>query len=193
MSRSILVLNGHPDPRPERFCAALADAYGHGASLAGHRVNRIDLGALDLPLIRSRAEFETGEPPENARRLQSAILEADHLVLVFPLWLGGVPAVTKGVLEQVFRYGFALGKPGSGEGLGRLGGRSARLIVTMGMPSAFFRLAFDAAGLTALSRGVFRLSGFNPVRRTVFGEVEGSADRRNALLRRMGRLGAAAR
>ena len=34
-ARHILVVNGHPDPAPERFCAALCDAYEEGAVEAG--------------------------------------------------------------------------------------------------------------------------------------------------------------
>jgi len=30
-----LLVNGHPDPSPERFCSALCDAYEDGARKAG--------------------------------------------------------------------------------------------------------------------------------------------------------------
>jgi len=46
MAKRILVINGHPDPRPERFCAGLADAYATAAVAAGHDVRRIALGKL---------------------------------------------------------------------------------------------------------------------------------------------------
>ena len=43
---NILVINGHPDPSPERLAAALAKAYAEGAETAGHQVRRIDIGAV---------------------------------------------------------------------------------------------------------------------------------------------------
>lgn len=44
-------------------------------------------------------------------RCQASIRQADHLVIIHPLWLGSVPALLKGFLEQVFHPGFAFGKP----------------------------------------------------------------------------------
>ena len=93
-----------------------------------------------------------------------------------PLWLGGAPALVKGFLEQVFRYGFALARPGSGKGGGLLGGRSARLIVTMGMPAPVQRLVFGAFGIRALERGIFGLAGIGPIHRTLLGGVETATD-----------------
>ena len=41
-------------------------------------------------------------------------LGVEHLVIVFPLWLGDMPAVLKGFFEQVLRPGFAIGEAGQG-------------------------------------------------------------------------------
>lgn len=191
MARKIVVINGHPDPASARFAAALADAYARGASNAGHMLRRIDVGALDFPLVRSRAEFEDDVPSPVIAGAQTAIAWADHLVIIFPLWLGGAPAVLKAFLEQVFRYGFAL-RTGNAAVGGLLKGRSARVIVTMGMPAPVFRWVFGAAGLRALERGVLWISGISPVRRSILGMVEGKPARREAWLRAMTRLGAAA-
>jgi putative NADPH-quinone reductase len=191
MARRILVINGHPDPGPERFAAALAGAYIKGASLAGHQIRRLDVGALDFPLIRSAAQFIDREPPSCIREAQEAVLWADHLVIIFPLWLGSPPAVLKAFLEQVFRYGFAVSPPGQPM-KGLLKGRSARVIVTMGMPAPAFRWAFDAAGLKSLVRGVLWLSGVSPIRSTVLGGVEAEPARRARWLRDVQDLGVGA-
>ena len=191
MVRKILVINGHPDPSPERFAAALAGAYVRGAHAAGHQIRRLDVGALDFPLIRSQAVFVGMEPPSAIREAQEAISWADHVVIIFPLWLGGAPAVLKGFLEQVFRYGFALSPPGKAM-RGLLRGRSARLVVTMGMPAIIFRALFGAFGVRSLERGLLWISGVSPIRRSVLGGVEGLASRRAKWLRDMQSLGAAA-
>ncbi|OYW93086.1 MAG: dehydrogenase, partial [Caulobacterales bacterium 32-67-6] len=79
--------------------------------------------------------------------IQSAVREADHLLLICPLWLGAPPSMLKAFLEQVFRYGLALAAPGTAKGVkGLLGGRSARVVVTMGMPGFIFRLVFFGHG-----------------------------------------------
>jgi putative NADPH-quinone reductase len=169
MGQRILVINGHPDPRPERLCAALASAYAAGAQAAGREVRRIDVGALDISFIRTAADFDAA-PGTPFAEAQQAILWADHLVIVHPLWVAGVPAMLKAFLEQVFRYGFAIPKSGGRRWpLGLLKGRSARMVVTLGMPAPIYRLVFGAFGTRAVERGVLWFSGIRPVRRTLIG------------------------
>jgi len=174
MTRKILIVNGHPDPRPERLCAALAAAYATGARLAGHTVKRIDVGAIDFPLIGSAEAFTDGEPPKVIQDAQAALLWANHVVIIHPLWLGGMPARLKGFLEQVLRYGYALSAPGE-RMKGLLKGRSVRVIVVMGMPAPIFRWVFGAHGLKALEMGILWICGLGPIRHTLIGGA-GAAD-----------------
>lgn len=186
----ILVINGHPDGDPARLCAGLATAYAEAGQVAGHKVRRIALGDLDFPLITSREAFEDQAPPDVIGAAQGDIRWADHIVLVHPIWLGSPPAKLKGFLEQVFRYGFALAKPGTPNAGGLLGGRSARIIATMGMPAAVYRAVFGAFGVRAVERGIFRLSGIHPIHHTLVGGVEGmNTGQRKRLIRKMASLG----
>ncbi|GEM_PF-6621669 len=69
---------------------------------------RIDLARLDFPLLRTQQEFETGQLPATLVPARDAIVAARHVVLVFPLWHGTMPALVKAFLEQVMRPGVAL-------------------------------------------------------------------------------------
>jgi putative NADPH-quinone reductase len=189
MTRHILVINGHPDPSPERFAAALCDAYASGARDAGFVVHRLEIGRFDLPPIRNAEDFIGGPVPEAARFAQGEISWADHIVIVHPLWLGGQPAMLKAFFEQVFRYGFAISQPGAKSLRRLLKGRSARLVVTMGMPAPVFRFVFGAFGVRGLERGLLRLSGISPIRRTLIGLVEGDAAVRRRWLKTVQELG----
>lgn len=191
MTRKILIINGHPDASPSRLCAALADAYGAGAKDGGHSVLRLDIGAMEFPLIKSADAFTAGQCPEAIASAQESISWADHLVVVYPLWLGGLPALLKGFFEQTFRYGFALSAPGQ-KMAGLLKGRSARIIVTMGMPAPVFRIVFGAHGLKALERGMFWISGLGPIRSLVLGGV-GNPTVASRALEKARRLGFAGR
>ena len=111
-TRRILIINGHPDAAPARLCAGLAEAYARGALSCGHEVRRASLGALDVPLLASQAEFDT-PPAAHIAALQADLGWANHLVLVFPLWLGGAPAKLKALLEQLMRHGFGFQTDGS--------------------------------------------------------------------------------
>ena len=89
----ILVIDAHPDPDPARFCHALADVYAESAVGAGHAVERLALSAIDIPVLSSRADWEDGEASPAIREAQAMIARAEHLVILFPLWLGDVPAL----------------------------------------------------------------------------------------------------
>jgi putative NADPH-quinone reductase len=132
--RRVTIIQGHPDPAGGHLCNALADAYADGAAAKGHAVSRIEVAKLDFPMLRSQAEFEKGSLPLSLAEARDAVLDADHIVIVFPLWLGTMPAVVKAFLEQVMRPGIAFAYQSKGFPKKFLTGRTARLVVTMGMP-----------------------------------------------------------
>jgi putative NADPH-quinone reductase len=102
-----------------------------------------------------------------------------------------MPALLKGFLEQVARPGFALGGTGAtdlGEKL--LGGRSARLVVTMGMPALVYRWYFRAHSVKALERNILGFVGIAPIDETLIGSVESIDDvKRRRWLTRLEALG----
>lgn len=168
----ILLIQGHPDPDPRRLCHSLAHAYAQGAADAGHEVRQVDVARLDFPLLRTKAEWESETTPPGLQSAQQDIAWAEHLVLFFPLWLGDMPALLKGFLEQVARPGFALGRGEGGLGAKLLKGRSARVVVTMGMPALVYRWYFRAHSVRSLERNILGFVGIAPVHETLVGEVE---------------------
>jgi putative NADPH-quinone reductase len=189
--RNILILDGHPDPADERFIHALAAAYREGAEQSGHQVQTIRVADLEFPLLRTQAEYEKGHPVEVVRRCQSAMEWATHVVILYPLWLGSMPALLKALLEQMLRPGFAF----SAAKLGRwpvkfLSYKSSRIIVTMGMPALIYRWYFRAHSLRSLQRNILRFVGFRRIRSTVIGGVGGlDAAKRSAWLDKVRALG----
>jgi len=188
MATSILIIQAHPDTSPH-LCHALADAYQAGAEGAGHTVRRIDVTRLNFGFLRSRAEWETGQPADDIQQAQEDIRWATHLVFVYPLWLGSMPALLKAFLEQVARPPL-ISLDGKGPGLR---GKSARIIVTMGMPAALYRWYFGAHSVKSFKRNILGFVGVKPIRETLLGLVEaGGAKRKQAWLKRMEVLGRAA-
>ena len=173
MGKRVTIIQGHPDPDEGHFCHAIGWTYEEGAIEGGHQVRTIDVARLDFPLIRTRQQFEKVEVPEAIRAAQDDILWANHLVICYPLWLGTLPALLKGFFEQAFRYGYALDVGDKGGRVRKLlKGRSARIIVTMGMPAAVYRYYFRAHGLKSLESGVLGLCGIAPIRSTLIGSIE---------------------
>jgi putative NADPH-quinone reductase len=171
----ITIIQGHPDSSRRHLCHALADAYADAASQAGHDVSRIEIAGIAFPMLRTKEEFNSGTPPISLKPAADAIVAADHIVLVFPLWLGTMPALAKAFLEQVMRPGvaFSYEKYGAKK---LLAGRSAHIVVTLGMPAWLYRTFYCSHGVRGLRRNVFKFVGLSPVRTTMFGMVESASE-----------------
>ena len=194
MPKTILIIQGHPDPARGHLCHTLADAYAEGAEKAGHTVLRIEVSSLDFPLMRSQQDFLHSGLPDGLAEAGAALMKAEHVAIFFPIWHGTMPAFFKGFWEQILRPGFAFSYQDRGFPAGHLTGRSARVVVTMGMPALAFRLWFLDAGLAVLRNNMLRFTGMGPVRATRLGMVEGASEaRRQGWLEKMRTLGAAAR
>lgn len=188
MQTRILILQGHPDPASGRFGRALTAAYAEGATQAGHEIRLIDLATRDFDLLRTKDDHDNGPVPAALADAQQAIAWAQHIVIVFPLWLGGMPALLKGFLEQVLRPGFAYRVDGGWKRL--LNGRSARIVVTMGMPALAYRFWFGGHGVRQLERSILGFVGIKPVATTLIGNIESMGDdKRRRWLDRMRSLG----
>jgi putative NADPH-quinone reductase len=171
--KRILLIDGHPDSRAGHFVHAISDAYCTGARGGGHEVRSLIVSELEYPLLRTNEDFRSGSPPEVIRRCQELVAWAEQIVIVFPLWLGSMPALLKGFFEQVLRPDFAFGTA-ERRGLPKklLRGRSARIIVSMGMPALFYRWYFRAHSLKSLQRNILAFCGFKPIRASIIGSVE---------------------
>lgn len=173
IAQRIVLIQGHPDGVSRHLGHALEDAYAQGAEAAGHEVRRIPIAELDFPLLRSQQAWEKGALPASLVQAQTDIAWAQHLVLFFPLWLGDMPALLKGFLEQVARPGFAF-KADANNTFRKKGltGRSARVVVTMGMPALIYRWYFRAHSVKNLERNILGFVGISPVNETLIGMVD---------------------
>ena len=191
MARRIAIIQGHPDPEGGHFCNALAVAYRDGAEAAGHHVDLIETGRMDLPYLCNKAQWDAPPTDEAVLEMQRIVGAADHLVILYPLWLGDMPAVLKSALEHLSCGGFVMAVDDSGHWQAKLKGKSARVVVTMGMPALVYRLFFLSHSLKSLERNILKFSGVKPVRTTLMGQVEGESRkaRRDGWLAQMRRLG----
>lgn len=183
----MVVIYGHP--RETSLCQSLAEAYADAAVANGHDVEWLRLHELDFDPNERGQELEPC--------LEEALLrikEADHLVIVHPVWWGSAPALLKGFLDRVFRPGFAFRQrkeDGLWEGL--LSGRTADLLVTMDTPPWIFRTLLGAPAIRALRDATFAFSGIKPTRTKSFGPVHQSTPaQRTKWLEQAARMGRSA-
>jgi putative NADPH-quinone reductase len=181
MGKHIAIIQGHPDASVRHFGHALADEYAKGAEDGDHEVRCIEVASLSFPLLRTKEDFEKGIPPDSIKQAQETIGWADHLVILYPLWLGSMPALLKAFFEQLFRPGFAFEYGESGQLPKKLlTGKSARIVVTMGMPAFVYRWIFFAHSLKSLKRNTLWFCGIGPVKASIIGSIEGMTEKQRA-------------
>lgn len=141
-NRRVLVVNGHPDPSPERFCAALCESFSEGARAGGAEVKQL-----------AAARVEQGACLADAI---ATIAWATHLTVIFPLWLGGMPSA----LDALFRQNRQKREHFLPDD------RPVHTIVTMDLPGFFHRHATNDEGGPGL-----RLAGFEKQAQDFIGSV----------------------
>jgi NAD(P)H dehydrogenase (quinone) len=173
-----LVIDGHPDANS--LCAAIArsyaDAYGDATVLAIRDLE------FDINLRFGYRERQELEP--SLERAWVQIVDADHLVVVSPVWWGSVPALLKGFFDRLLLPRRAFETRPNGTPVGLLKGRTGRLIITTDSPWWYLRLMGDTT-VKHLRRTTLRFVGIRPVRTARFGPVKGKTEaQRAAWLRR---------
>lgn len=187
--KKILIINGHPDKESYNF--ALAAAYKKGALTSGAEVKELVLRELTFnPNLafgyRKRTELEP-----DLVMAQECLKWADHLVWVYPVWWGSVPALLKGFLDRVLLPGFAFKKREGSLWWDRLFlGKSARIICTMDQPPWYYRLFNGSPSHTAMKKLTMQFIGVKFVRITAIGPIRLSKESfREKWLRKAERLG----
>lgn len=181
--KKTLVILGHPDT--ESYCGYLADRYAAGVEEAGAPLRRINLGELDFDPVLHKGYKEIQPLEPDLERAQDDILWADHLVWVYPMWWGGMPAVMKGFIDRAFlpSFSFKFKDETSYQWKGLLKGRSARLLITMDGPPLAIRLLFQDPAIGSMKGMTLGFCGVDPVRVSQFGSVKRATKARKILWR----------
>ena len=139
------------------------------------------LGEMDFdPLLH--AGYRDAQPLEpDLVAAQAAMVWAEHLVWVYPVWWGAMPALLKGFIDRVFLPGFAFRyRSGSSLWDKLLAGRSAELLVTMDSPPWYFRWVTRMPGHHQMKKAILEFCGIQPVRVHSFGPVRSASAERLA-------------
>lgn len=168
---NVLVIVGHP--RKDSFSHALSRAYAEGALKAKADVQVLELVDLCFnPHVTTMPmHLQYCEP--DIVRARASIRWADHLVFIYPVWWGTMPALMKGFLDRVLVPGFAFReRHHKFEWEKLLKGKSAHLITTMDTPRWVYRWIYKAPGHHAMVRGTLGYCGIKPVRILTFSPVK---------------------
>ncbi len=175
IGKKILIINGHPDS--ESYNCALAEAYFKGAVASGATVELMHLKDLNFNLnlqfgYRKRTELEP-----DLLMAQDKLKWADHLVWIYPVWWGSVPALMKGFLDRVLLPGYAFQKRENSVWWDKLfTTKSARIICTLDQPGWFYRLRYAAPSHHAIKGLTLQFIGVQQVNITTIGPIRLSTD-----------------
>lgn len=200
---NVLLVFAHPEPRS--FSGALRDAARAVLESEGHTVVESDLYAMDFNPVpgwhdfvdhdrqeyfgyaeqQKRAHAEDSFAPDLRAEMEK-LAACDVVLLVFPLWWYGMPAILKGWVDRVFAAGFAYGG-GRWFDRGVFCGKRGMVAVTVGGPET----AYAPDGLQGdirqilfpIHRGVLQYTGFSVVEPFVaFGASYANPDERQNIL-----------
>ena len=187
--KKILLINGHPDK--ESFNFALAEAYKIGTKKSTAEIKEINIRELTFnPNLqygyRKRTELEP-----DLLEAQELIKWANHLVWVYPVWWGSVPAIMKGFIDRVFLPGFAFQKrKGSVWWDKFLTGKTARIICTLDQPAWYYKWVYGNPSHKAMKKLTMHFVGVKKVRITTIGPIRRSTDDfRGKWLKKIEKLG----
>ncbi|MEM7298372.1 MAG: NAD(P)H-dependent oxidoreductase [Bacteroidota bacterium] len=187
--KKILIINGHPDE--ESFNAALASAYKDGVEKSGTQVRVINIRDLTFdPNLQFGYRKRTELEPDLIKS-QESLKWADHIVWVYPVWWGSVPAIMKGFLDRVLLPGFAFKKrEGSLWWDKYFTGKTARLICTLDQPAWYYRWFNGKPSHTAMKKLSLNFIGVRSVKITAIGPLRlSTAAYREKWLRKIEHLG----
>jgi putative NADPH-quinone reductase len=171
--KNILIINGHPDK--ESFCFALAESYKKGAEKSGATCKVMNLIDLKFDPILTFGYRKVSELEPDLIQAQKEILEANHLVFVYPNWWSTYPALLKGFIDRVFLPNFAFKYHKTGPFWDKLlKGKTAQLIVTTDTPSWYYWLINRKPGHNSMKIGILEFSGVKPVKINSYGPIKSS-------------------
>jgi putative NADPH-quinone reductase len=174
--KKIVIINGHPDN--ESFNHALQKAYKTGALRTGNEVEEITLSDMEFSTnlrygYRKRTDWEP-----DLLDAWDKIVQADHLVLIFPIWWGSMPALMKGFFERVFLPGFAFEyQEKSPFPKKLLKGKTSEIIVTMDTPVWYYKWILGNTGVKLLKNSILGFCGVKNKRTTYLAVMKTSDEK----------------
>ena len=151
----VFIVHAHPEPKS--FNGAMTRTAVEALIADGHDVRISDLYAMDFDPVSNRHNFTTIQNPDYYRQQAEEAHAATHdgfalelqeemdklfwceaLILQFPLWWFGLPAILKGWVDRVFASGGRIYGGGKWYDRGVFAGKRAMCSVTIGGPESMY-------------------------------------------------------
>jgi NAD(P)H dehydrogenase (quinone) len=173
---STLIIYAHPNKKS--FNHAILENVMNGLKDANRQFELIDLYTEKFdPILVIDEEHKRRDlinDPYTAD-YRNKIEEADKLILIYPIWWFGVPAILKGFFDRVFVSGFAFKYDGKlPQGL--LKNKSAWVIYTIDSPSFYINWFRKNAEWTVVRDAILKFCGIKKIKRTRLTSIKNSTN-----------------
>jgi NAD(P)H dehydrogenase (quinone) len=176
----------HAHPEAKSFNGAMTREAKAALTAAGHEVAVSDLYAMKFDPVSDRRNFLTVDDPDYFRQQaeeahaakydgfaadiaqeMDKLFWCDALILQFPLWWFGLPAMLKGWVDRVFASGGKIYGGGKWYDRGVFAGKRAMCSATIGGPASMYtgrglNGAIDSI-LFPVNHGILYFTGFTVV------------------------------
>ncbi|MBD5405490.1 NAD(P)H-dependent oxidoreductase [bacterium] len=175
---NILLVYGHPKT-PKSFNFDLKERLVETLKAHGHNVLVRDLYEISFNPLLSSKDLElihNNQIPDDIKKEQDFIRNADVIIFIYPIWWAGQPAIIKGYIDRVFSYGFAYMYKG-GKVVGLLPDKKAIIINSNGNSTELYKKDgfYDAMKLL-VDKGIFAFCGFSKVKHLFYGSLSVKTD-----------------
>ncbi len=171
---NVLIIYAHPNP--SSFNHAVLEQMKLGFIEGNHNIQVIDLYKENYNPVLNFNDVNSRSDQENTPYLkvyQNYIMEAQHLVFLYPVWWYSMPAILKGFLDRVFSPGFAYSKKGK-LSRGLLQGKTSWVVYTIDSPVWFVKLFRKSIEWRLMKTAILKYCGISSVKRIMFANATNS-------------------
>jgi putative NADPH-quinone reductase len=169
----VLIILDHPWEKS--FNHSILETFIEGLQDNHHEIDLLDLNkegfdprmTADELALYGEGKFLDPKVGEYQQR----IMQADHLVFIFPIWWQVMPATLKGFLDKVLLHNWAFvdAKP---QPIGKLTHiQGATVITTSGVSNGYYNFVYHNALKSTFLKGTLRFCGIQNVRWVNYGKV----------------------
>ncbi len=161
------------------FNEAISETFKKTTEQRGHQVEGVNLYRLKFnPVLTHKKATEQPLEPD-LQMVKEKISEADHLVFVYPVWWGTMPAILKGFFDRTFISDFAFKyDSSSAKGItGLLTDKSASVFITLDTPLWYYKFFFKKPAYNQIKKTILQFCGINPVTINMFSVIKHSTEK----------------
>ncbi|MCX5778931.1 MAG: NAD(P)H-dependent oxidoreductase [Elusimicrobia bacterium] len=177
-----LIIYCHPNPKS--FNHAILETVMMQLKAKGQEIVVRDLYGIGFSPVKQPADFidlQNKRVADDIAVEQSHLLWAERVIVIYPVWWTGIPALLKGYFDRVLTLGFAYSYDFKDMPSFKLAGKEAYLFSTTGAPSLYYRITRVLSAMSKTSDGgIFKFCKMKVKNHAWFGSVPSTSEKNRA-------------